>query len=596
MTSKPQPLSAQDAEGGAARLARDTRSLVRIARQVAPQRMLAQVVLLFAVGLIGGANLLLLIPIVNSLAAESAETVQLPGVGPIDYSGIPLWVLLAGVVALTAVQAGIQRASAINSASLNEAVATHMRTRAFDAVLAAEWRFVLDRRRSDIVSAVATGASRCGMALSEVLSGSVTVVVAVVTAVVALLVEPTLSAVAIVGTLILGAVLSTSIRPAYRMGGVFTDRYRALQGVMMDSLDSLRLIRAHNASDVWRKDLADAFAGTRDVQIAYVRQAATLSAAAQVGLVASAASLVLVAVWMEVPPTTIVVVLLLIARLARSVQSLASTAQRMANHLPGVREIEALTAAARAAVEQPEEAAGAAEVVLPEPVAGAPLVALRHASFRYSQGAGGIEDVSFEVPTGFMTALTGPSGAGKSTTADIVLGLLPPDTGEVLVEGRPLTRSGLAAWRSRVAYVPQETVLIPGTLRHNLQWSVGDVNDAACWRALDRAAARFARELPDGLDTDLGDRGIRLSGGERQRVAIARALLRSPDLLVLDEATSSLDDATEAEVLFLLTSLTPAITILVIAHRRSTIDIADHVIQFADGRVVSGADRRQGLP
>jgi ATP-binding cassette subfamily C protein len=133
--------------------------------------------------------------------------------------------------------------------------------------------------------------------------------------------------------------------------------------------------------------------------------------------------------------------------------------------------------------------------------------------------------------------------------------------------------------------VPQETVLVPGTLRDNLVWSVpGGADDAACWEALQRAAADFTERLTDGLDTELGDRGIRLSGGERQRVAIARALLRKPTLLVLDEATSSLDDVTEAAVLRTVTALTPSVTVLVIAHRQSTIDAAHHVVHLVDGR------------
>ena len=123
--------------------------------------------------------------------------------------------------------------------------------------------------------------------------------------------------------------------------------------------------------------------------------------------------------------------------------------------------------------------------------------------------------------------------------------------------------------------------MVPGSLRENLTWSSGrDVADEALWQALDRAAAGFARELPDGLDTQLGDRGVRLSGGERQRVAIARALLRRPALLVLDEATSALDDATEAEVLGLMTSLAPAVTVLTIAHRQSTVEAADQVVRL----------------
>ena len=107
-------------------------------------------------------------------------------------------------------------------------------------------------------------------------------------------------------------------------------------------------------------------------------------------------------------------------------------------------------------------------------MAGAPLVSLRGVSFRYPSSQGGVTSLTFELPTGAVTALTGPSGAGKSTTADIVLGLLEPDSGEILIEGNPLTRAGLRAWRSRVAYVPQESILIPGTLRKNLLWSVAD--------------------------------------------------------------------------------------------------------------------------
>jgi ATP-binding cassette subfamily C protein len=377
------------------------------------------------------------------------------------------------------------------------------------------------------------------------------------------------------------------VRRAYHIGDLYSGSARTVQSVMADSLDSIRLVRAHDSADVWRRDLAEAFDEARNVRVAYTRHSATLSAASQVGLVASAAFLVLVAVGLAVPPPTIVVVLVLIARLARSVQSLASIGQHVAHGLPGVRDIEQLTADALAAAEEGERSQPPISSALSAPVPGAPLVSLRDVRFTYPSSGGGVHDVSFDIPTGLVTALTGASGAGKSTTADLVLGLLEPDSGAILIEGHPLTHARLRAWRARVAYVPQETILIPGTLRKNLLWSVGEApDDDACWHALDRAAAGFARELPDGLDTNLGDRGIRLSGGQRQRVAIARALLREPDLLVLDEATSSLDDVTEAAVLDLMASLGPEVTVLVIAHRRSTVEAASRVVTLADGQVV----------
>jgi ABC-type multidrug transport system fused ATPase/permease subunit len=218
-----------------------------------------------------------------------------------------------------------------------------------------------------------------------------------------------------------------------------------------------------------------------------------------------------------------------------------------------------------------------------------PLLDFRNVGFHYPNSDNGVRGLSFIVPRGEVTALMGHSGAGKSTTADLALGLLAPSTGELLVNGIALAPVDLRWWRRHVAYVPQETVLLPGTLRDNLVWSTPHtISDEQCWSALERSAAAFDRDLPDGLDTRLGDRGLRLSGGERQRVAIARALLREPSLLVLDEATSSLDDETESAVLDLITTLVPAVTVLVIAHRRSTLEAADHVVRLARGSVSLG--------
>ncbi len=548
----------------------DIRTLIAVAWHRSPSRLIAQLALLLAAGFAGGVSMLLLIPIVNSLTASTT----VPGLG-VQLSTVPLPLLLAGFVLLVAVSAAVTRSSTLNAARLNQEVVDRLRADAFAAILAARWTFVLERNRSDILAVVATGASRAGFALSQLLSGAITVTIAIVTAVVALIVQPTLAGIAIAGTLVLGAVLATSVRPAYRIGETFSVRTRALQSALTDSLDSLRLVRAHDAAGVWQAEVVTAFGDVREVQLAHVRRTSRIGALSQVGLAAAASMLVMFAVWLDVAPATIVIVLLLVARLARSVQSIASTAQQIANSLPAVGDIQSLTRLAQAAQEHP-----ASPEELPDPVPGAPLVALRGVTFQYPNGGGGLTDLTLEIPTGRITALTGPSGSGKSTTADFVLGLLAPDEGVVLIEGRPLTDARLRAWRRRIGYVPQETLLVPGTLRHNLTWSVGDLDDAVCWQALDRCAAHFARELPDGLDTLLGDRGVRLSGGERQRIAIARALLRNPDLLVLDEATSALDDETEAAIMEVIAGLTPAVTVLLIAHRATTVAVADHVVRL----------------
>jgi ATP-binding cassette subfamily C protein len=557
---------------------RDAGLLLGSSWRLSHGRLVLQVVLLVATGLIGGASLLLLVPIVNSVA-DSSVSVTLPVVGDLSLGDVPLPALLAGFVLLIAIQAGIAQASAVTTTRVQQALIDDLRQEAFAAVLAARWPFVLSRRRSDVISTITVGAVRAGMAYNQMLQVAVAAVLAVVSAAIAVALSPALGAIAIAGVAVIAIVQSLSIRPSYRLGVELGDRQRTVQSVVTDSLDSLRLVRAHSASGVWTTRLADAFAGTREAQVANVRRQSLVTGLTSVGTALAAAVLVLVAVALEVPPASLVVILVLVFRLAVSVRQGVGAAAAMANSLPAVRDLADLTTLARDAVEVPPEAATDRGPLADDPHL--PLLAFSAVDYAYADGPSVVSGLTFEVPRGEMTALTGPSGVGKSTAVDLALGLLSPDAGTILVDGSPLLPADLPWWRTHVAYVPQETVLIPGTLHDNLIWSVSqERTDEECWRALDQAAARFARDLPDGLDTRLGDRGVRLSGGERQRVAIARALLRRPALLVLDEATSALDDGTEEEVLDLLSSLRPEVTVLVVAHRHSTIAVADHVVQL----------------
>lgn len=192
------------------------------------------------------------------------------------------------------------------------------------------------------------------------------------------------------------------------------------------------------------------------------------------------------------------------------------------------------------------------------------------------------ENLSFEINAGETVGLVGPSGAGKSTLADLLLGFLDPTAGRVLVNGTDL-RGALGDWQSMVAYIPQQSYLIDDSLRRNVALGVADaeINDDKVRAALiDAQLGEVLRELPKGLDTLLGERGVRFSGGQRQRVSIARALYHDRDFLVLDEATSALDDETEREIVETIRSLKGKKTILLISHRESTLAVANRYISI----------------
>jgi ABC-type multidrug transport system fused ATPase/permease subunit len=214
-------------------------------------------------------------------------------------------------------------------------------------------------------------------------------------------------------------------------------------------------------------------------------------------------------------------------------------------------------------------------------------VELKALSFTYEGRAQTLTDVNLHFRKGQMVALVGESGSGKSTVTDLVLGLQTPDKGQVLIDGVPLGDWKQNSFRDRIGYVPQDPLLFHGTIRDNLLWSFELASEHELWEALALAnAAAFVRELPHGIDTVVGDRGARLSGGQRQRIALARALLRRPELLILDEATSALDSESEQLIQKSIEQVARDTTMLVVAHRLSTIAKADQVYVMRQGRVV----------
>ena len=214
-------------------------------------------------------------------------------------------------------------------------------------------------------------------------------------------------------------------------------------------------------------------------------------------------------------------------------------------------------------------------------------VEIKDVVWRYPEGQ---EDVlkgaGFTIKKGESIALIGPSGAGKTTMADVILGLLKPQKGQILLDGKDVYEHP-AAWAKIIGYVPQAVYLTDDTIRSNVAFGIDEkeIDEKRVWDALEEAQlADFVKSLPEGLETNVGERGVRLSGGQRQRIAIARALYDDPKILVLDEATSALDNETETAVMEAIDSLQGSKTMIIVAHRLSTIRNCNKIYEISGGK------------
>jgi ATP-binding cassette, subfamily C, bacterial len=360
-------------------------------------------------------------------------------------------------------------------------------------------------------------------------------------------------------------------------GEDITTSTRDLYYSIMQHLDGMKTIKSFGMQEenirlfsIQSNQVADRYLGA-------VESYANVKLLFDVGTVVVLAVLVLVLIEViKLPTASLLLLIYLFVRMIPQFSLVQHSYQYFINTIPAFGNVMNLE---NQCLENPDIPRSGEKVIFEE------MISLEDVSFSYrGEDHFTMKDFNLSILAGRTVAIAGPSGAGKSTVADLVMGLIQPENGRILVDGLPVVPG---SWRGQVGYVAQETFLFNETVRYNLLLARPDVEEKDLLDALELAAAQgFVEKLPDGLDTVIGDRGVRLSGGERQRLALARALLRKPALLILDEATSNLDSENEKRILDSVESLHGDMTILVIAHRLSTISSADSIYLMEEGHIV----------
>jgi len=549
-------------------------------------RVAGLLALMFLAALSEGLGFLLLVPLLNLLGGARPRAGGFDDwlVRLLDWVDLPLsaGVLLMGFVLLVGLRAAVQYGRERVATELQHGLVDRLRQQCFGALLGSEWRWLASARRADLANLLLTDVSRVGLGLQfglALLAGAVAMATQLA---VAFVLSWSLTLAALVSGMAVFAVLAGQRRKAMRLGRELGQANRAMQGVVQESLGGAKLAKILGCESRQLAAFIRYMDGLRAQQRRFSASTALSQALFQVGGAALLATYLYLGLEIWRTPTSVLLTLVFIfSRLIPLLMGAQSQLHQLLHALPALEETERLLA-------------GCARHAEPAP---APL----HAAWPVSRAIEldtvtvsydgrerpALDNITAVLRACTTTAIMGASGAGKSTLADVLMGLITPDSGALMVDGKIVEGGLRQAWRSQVAYVPQETFLFHSTIRDNLLWAHPGAGDAELALALGRAAADFVFDLPEGLDTVVGDGGVLLSGGERQRIGLARALLRKPGLLILDEATSALDVDNEMRVRKAIENLHGELTVVLIGHRLATLEHADQVIVLDRGRMQS---------
>ncbi|MEN3153364.1 ABC transporter ATP-binding protein [Priestia aryabhattai] len=558
-------------------------------RSFAGKRLYINLIATVFMSLLEGIGILLLIPMIS-----------LSGIVDFDTGGpsilrvfsflqntpvsMTLLLILSIYVLIVTGQTILQRQITIQNRVIQLGFLRHMQMETYSTLLHANWEFFIKKRKSDLINIVLTEIARTSGGTTSFLQFIASLIFTCIQIGLAFWLSPKITLFVLLCGVVIIFLNRKFLKRSLTLGNRNFELGKSYLAGITDQINGIKDIKSNTLEESrmnWYRSITEEM---KNEQVEYTKLNTTSQSYYKISSAVLVAAFIYAAVKLfHAEASQLMLIILIFSRLWPKVAGIQASMEQIATTLPAFKAVKALQDECKNAREFEKEANQSVE-----PVQFKKDIQCRNVYFRYNQGASyALQHINLIIPSNQMTAFVGRSGAGKSTLIDLLMGLNQPEKGQVLIDGIPLSKDNLLSLRRAISYVPQDPFLFNASIRENLLLVEPNASEQQMWEALEfSSAAEFVRRLPQGLDSLIGDRGIKLSGGERQRLVLARAILRNPSILVLDEATSALDTENETKIQEALERLKGKMTIIVIAHRLSTIRNADQVIVLEQGEII----------
>ncbi|MDR4216119.1 ABC transporter ATP-binding protein [Priestia megaterium] len=539
--------------------------------------------------LLEGIGILLLIPMLSLSGIVNLDTEGSPIFRIFSFlqdmpSATSLVFILGIYVLMISGQNILQRQVTIQNTTIQLSFLRHMRLETYSVLFHADWNFFIKKRKSDLINLLTAEVTRAGAGTTSFLQFIASLVFTCIQIGLAFWLSPVITIFVLLFGLAIIFLNRKFLKRSLALGNRNFELGKSYLAGITDQINGIKDIKSNTLEESrmsWYCSITEAM---KNEQVEYTKLKTTSQSYYKISSAVLVAAFIYAAVKLfHAEASQLMLIILIFSRLWPKVAGIQASMEQIATTLPAFKAVKALQDECRNAKEFEK---GANQRI--KPIQFVKDIECRNVYFRYNQDASyALQHINLNIPSNQMTAFVGRSGAGKSTLIDLLMGLNQPEKGQVLIDGIPLSKDNLLSLRRAISYVPQDPFLFNASIRENLLLVEPHASEEQMWEALEfSSAGEFVRRLPQGLDSLIGDRGIKLSGGERQRLVLARAILRNPSILVLDEATSALDTENEAKIQEALERLKGKMTIIVIAHRLSTIRNADQVIVLEQGEII----------